>query len=248
MADGRSYVGQSVNIDKRLSEHRRLLGKNKHHSPPFQHAWNKYGAGAFSAEILETVDITGLDFAAARDRMCEREQHWMDVLDSSLNASPAAGSNLGVKASDETREKLRVSHLGQVIPQSTIEAVRRAHLGKPKSEEMKAKVSAANRGRKHTPEERAKMSAARMGKPPPNKGKPRSPETREKLREAQTGKKHTEESRAKMCAAQQERRRAERDERDRLLAEGVEPEKRGWSALRRQRFEERQSRLVAEAS
>lgn len=81
----------------------------------------------------------------------------------------------GKKATPETREKLRQSHLGY----------------KP-SAEHRAKIGAASRGRKHSPETIAKMTEIQRN---------RSPETRAKLSAAQRGKKKSPEAVANAAAA-----------------------------------------------
>ena len=51
--DKKCYIGSSVNVKKRFSEHRRDLNKNSHHSYHLQRAWNKYGESQFQFQILE---------------------------------------------------------------------------------------------------------------------------------------------------------------------------------------------------
>lgn len=64
------YIGSSVNIDKRLTEHIRSLRKNKHYNPYLQRAWNEYGEQNFRFEIVETIyDIKELP---------TREKWWLD--------------------------------------------------------------------------------------------------------------------------------------------------------------------------
>jgi len=45
------YVGQSVNIKKRIAEHFRTLRKGEHANSKLQNAFNKYGENAFSWSI-----------------------------------------------------------------------------------------------------------------------------------------------------------------------------------------------------
>ncbi len=102
------YIGSAANINKRFSTHKRLLNTNKHYNNHLQKSYNKYGKENFHFEIIEYVDSYNL---------IEREQYWIDLLDANnrkkgYNKRLIAGSNLGVKASKETKEKLRKSHLG----------------------------------------------------------------------------------------------------------------------------------------
>lgn len=55
------YVGQSVNIEKRWGDHRRLLEAGKSHSPALQEAWNYYGEQSFTFVVLEECSEDDLD-------------------------------------------------------------------------------------------------------------------------------------------------------------------------------------------
>jgi group I intron endonuclease len=50
--DNKKYIGQSINIKRRWTEHKRDLKKNKHKNLLLQRAWNKYGCESFKFEIL----------------------------------------------------------------------------------------------------------------------------------------------------------------------------------------------------
>lgn len=52
MMDGRKYIGQSNDIEKRWYEHRRHLNAGTCKNKFFQRSWDKYGEGAFRFEIL----------------------------------------------------------------------------------------------------------------------------------------------------------------------------------------------------
>lgn len=47
------YIGSSINIPRRLAQHRWYLRNNKHHNKHLQSAWNKYGESEFIFEALE---------------------------------------------------------------------------------------------------------------------------------------------------------------------------------------------------
>lgn len=56
------YVGQSQWVKKRIKEHFRLLGHNRHPNPKLQHAYNKYGRSAFTWSLeVECADVADLD-------------------------------------------------------------------------------------------------------------------------------------------------------------------------------------------
>ena len=70
------YIGQSVDIEKRWTVHKRLLNKNKHHNNHLQNAWNKYTEKNFIFTIVEKCSIDSLN---------SREQYWIAVNDSYNN-------------------------------------------------------------------------------------------------------------------------------------------------------------------
>lgn len=108
------YIGSAVYINARWAVHKTTLNKNIHKNRKLQNAWNKYDENNFIFEILELVeDVNDLII---------REQYWIDKLNAcevGYNLSPTAGSTLGVKYSDGSKEKLK----------------------KPKSEEHKNNIS-----------------------------------------------------------------------------------------------------------
>lgn len=59
-ANGRAYVGASVNIEQRFAMHRHKLNNSKHSNSELQNDWNKYGAGAFAFEIVKTCETAQL--------------------------------------------------------------------------------------------------------------------------------------------------------------------------------------------
>lgn len=81
----RCYVGRTKNhlVWKRWRSHRIELRKGKHPSPHFQNAWNKYGESAFDWEVLEECHEV---------KMIEREQFYIDTLNSCYNFSRNAAS------------------------------------------------------------------------------------------------------------------------------------------------------------
>jgi hypothetical protein len=102
------YIGSAISIRYRLNTHKRLLRDNKHFNKHLQASYNKYGLSNF---VFEQLEVT------TKEVMIEREQFWIDQLDASnpkkgYNKRINASSNLGIKASEETRKKLSVAHMG----------------------------------------------------------------------------------------------------------------------------------------
>lgn len=136
------YIGSSIDLRKRFSEHRRSLNKNKHHSYYLQSAWNKYGENNFEFIILEFV---------SRNRLKKREQYYLDKLFPVYNMSKSATSPmLGRKHSEKTKRKFRKikrpsgkNHCwyGKTFSKQHIEKMTKAKLGSKRSEKTKRKMS-----------------------------------------------------------------------------------------------------------
>lgn len=54
--NGKCYIGQTKDYKARFQNHKLRLRKNEHENPHLQYAWNKYGANAFTFEILEFAE------------------------------------------------------------------------------------------------------------------------------------------------------------------------------------------------
>ena len=140
-ADGRAYIGSSINVKERCRNHRNVLNTGKHRNRPLQEAWNKMGTEAFTFAALETV--------ADEEDLLAAEQKWIDAARAEggvFNRAPMAGSSLGIVRTHETRAKCA-----------------EAQRGKRLSAEHRAKIALAGRGRVHSAETRAKMAATHRG-------------------------------------------------------------------------------------
>lgn len=102
------YIGSALSIRYRLNTHKRLLRDNKHFNNHLQASYNKHGLSNF---VFEQLEVT------TKETMIEKEQYWIDQLDATnpkkgYNKRVIASSNLGIKASEETRKKLSIAHIG----------------------------------------------------------------------------------------------------------------------------------------
>lgn len=54
--NGKIYIGESLNIDKRWDKHKEDLNSNEHHSYKLQKDWNELGENNFEFEIITLLD------------------------------------------------------------------------------------------------------------------------------------------------------------------------------------------------
>ena len=164
--NGKRYIGQAHNIERRLREHNYYLIKGTDKCAALQRAVNKYGIENFEVGILE---------ACEPDKMNDREIYWIDLYKSSsrdgYNISNGGESGLfGYKRPPEFGKKVSASkkamHLKMTDEQK--KKISELHKGKPKSEETRRKMSENHSrymlGRKHSEETLAKLRVAHGGK------------------------------------------------------------------------------------
>jgi group I intron endonuclease len=163
LLNGKSYIGSAVNLSNRLYRYysAKCLVKD---NMTINKALLKYGYSNFSMEILEYCNV---------DELLKREQYYFDLLNPEYNILKKAGNSLGLKHSEETREKMSLNKMGDKNPM----------FGKFFSEETIGKMSEAKRGKTHSEETMAKLSEVKKGDKNPNFGKTRSNETKKKISE-----------------------------------------------------------------
>lgn len=171
----KSYVGSSVDVHQRWTNHRILLRNGNHPNIHLQRAWNKYGEEAFEFVVLEECSA---------DQLIEREQHYIDTTQRLYNCCLVADSWLGRTHSSESKAKMRAAKLGRTHTPEAIEKMRgnKNRAGTITSPEGCANISASKmgntyrKGKKASPETRAKMLGNKN-----SAGRVVSTETREKI-------------------------------------------------------------------
>ena len=130
MTNGRSYVGSSENISKRISWYYSFNRINKLASKSLIcRALLKYGYSRFRLDILEYYN---------KEKVIEREQYYMNLMNPEYNILRVAGSSSGLKHSEDTLVKFR----GRKLTFKQLEKLKE-HLTKHNlSEEQRAKARA----------------------------------------------------------------------------------------------------------
>ena len=199
--NGNTYIGSAVNLHRRMRDHRRALVCNRHRNAHLQSSWNKYGADSFTFEVVENCE---------KELAVEREQFYMDLLKPKYNIAPVAGNSLGVKHTDESKQRMSEAHIGCKHTEEARKRMSEMKIGELNpnfgkhvlhSEEHKQKISEAHKGMKFTKEHIANIGLSKRGNTF-RRGSKSSDETREKLRLSHLGHVISEETRAKMSASQ----------------------------------------------
>lgn len=193
--NGKSYIGSAVSIVDRYRIHKSHLNNNKHHSQYLQRSYNKYGKDSFIFEVLEVVKD--------KNKLVEREQFYLDTKffaqefinnedkcfrKLSYNICPTADSRLGVRHTQETKNKISKVQIGKIISKESIAKMVAKNTGRKRSKQARENISKGKRGVKFSEEHKIKMSEnakLRIGDKNPFYGKTHSEETKRKNSEAQ---------------------------------------------------------------
>ncbi len=131
--NGKIYIGKSVNIARRLKEHK-LCGTKTVGKYFFQNVIIKHGWESFEVEILEKFE----DFDKLRDNstLLKRETYYINLFDSSnrekgYNICKESTDKTGIPHSEETKEKIRQANLGKKLSTETKKKISESKLGKP---------------------------------------------------------------------------------------------------------------------
>lgn len=203
MVSEKMYIGSSVHVKRRLSNHRTALRRGTHYLVHLQRAWSKYGEESFVFMVVEECEP---------EQCVAKEQEWLDAVcphtpEVGYNRSPTASSCLGFRHTEETKEKMRLSKTGVPMPDWVKAKIGEALRGSTKTAQHRANIWINRQGWKHSDESKARISASlvaasaegRRSGPPDgwthseeakrkisavHKGKPKSPEHRAKIKAA----------------------------------------------------------------
>ena len=127
------YVGSSVAAKYRINGHKSLLRRNKHYNRYLQDDYNKYGLEAFEFTVVE-IGLEPSELFKMEEYYTQKMQS--NVSDGGYNIRKRVESNRGVKLSQESREKIRQSKLGDKNP----------FFNKSHTEESRKKMSESRKG------------------------------------------------------------------------------------------------------
>ena len=119
--NNKTYIGSSIQLNRRLWYHKHQLRKGTHHNIHLQRAWNKYGKDAFEFSILVVCEEHDLLLF---------EQSLMDKLHPEYNIAKFADApNRGRRYSKEHCDKLSSLRIGRKISEQGRIAISDSKLG-----------------------------------------------------------------------------------------------------------------------
>lgn len=146
----KAYVGSSVDIHKRIRQHKAHLDNNRHYNKALQDYFNKYGRDGIKCSLL---------YECPKEKLTESEQFFITLYDGiSFNVMKVASRHIGWKPSIETRRKISKANTNpsQEVRRKISEAL------KNPSEETLRRMSAAQSNR--SKETLAKLSESKKDK------------------------------------------------------------------------------------
>ena len=129
LVNGKMYIGQAVDIERRWRHHRSVLRGNDHDNKHLQRAWNKYGEDNFEFTII---------CECAESQLNTMEEYYIFELmsyDGRVGYNKTYGGE-GCRPTEETRRKQSEAHKGE----------NHYMFGKHHSEETKEKMSESLKG------------------------------------------------------------------------------------------------------
>ena len=177
-ANGKFYIGGSVNIKSRWRTHKSQLNKGKHQNPAMQKDWQAYGGDVFTLEVIETCvreQVLLKEQAAIQSASVKENPLCYNV--SSIASSAPLGrvigeaarrkigdANRGHKHSPEARKLMSDLRKGKALTENQKQAISLSHMGKSLSMETRQKIGNAIRGIKRSEETKAKLRDSHIGK------------------------------------------------------------------------------------
>ena len=181
-ANGKRYIGSSVNVWARWKCHVSCLRKNSHHNSHMQRAWNVCGEGKFVLLPLLLCE---------RYELARYEQSCINILKPEYNKTIDVSAPMrGIKFSQEHKAKIAKANAGK-----------RYRLGQKNTKEQNRRISEALTGKKLSEDHRINIGLSKMGNTF-RLGCKATEETRDRLRLSHLGYVMPEEQKRKMSNAQ----------------------------------------------
>jgi len=100
VSSGKAYIGSSVDVNRRIHQHRIQLRAGSHPNKPLQKDWNEFGEEAFSFDIVQR--------SIPEHELFVQEAHWITAHGNGLY-------NIQMIKVDKVRKKRDENYVGMVI-------------------------------------------------------------------------------------------------------------------------------------
>jgi group I intron endonuclease len=148
IANGKKYIGQSVDVKCRLRNHKWALRHKKHYNDHLQKSFNKYGENYFIFDIICECE---------EDKLDELERYYIsyyDCMNPHKGYNAESGGNANKHWSEELTQKMKEIRSGENSgmwgkhhTEETKAIMREKALGRVMSDEAKAKSSISHKGK-----------------------------------------------------------------------------------------------------
>lgn len=129
LANGKHYVGQSIDVYRRFNKHRSNLNLGRHNTPHLQNAWNKYGSDLFRFVVLSHAERDS-------ELLYQQEDFWMracrDRGIALYNTAPSSRSRLGCPMTEENKLRQSLARKGKPQPEKRNISYSKTMRGRPK--------------------------------------------------------------------------------------------------------------------
>lgn len=173
LVNGKQYIGSGSDLSNRLATYyypSRLVD-----SRHISNSILKYGHDNFSVVILETLGPTN---SVSKSDILNKEQYYIDLYKPIINLNPTAGSSLGFRHSEESKQLIAEFRTGKSLSEKT-----RLRLSELFSGELNPFW-----GKTHNSDTLTKMRLSKLGELNPMNGKDKSPEFIEQMYRDKSGK------------------------------------------------------------
>lgn len=124
------YIGSSIYVKQRISQHKSTLRKNKNSNLKLQEFYNKYGFKNLVFEIIEFCD---------KSKLKELEQYYLDLYKDKFNISQFSASTRGVKCSNEKKKLISES-----LKKAGLKGIKKSEETKKRMRKPKSKTHILN--------------------------------------------------------------------------------------------------------
>ena len=189
-ANGKIYIGQSLDVKDRIRHHRYLLNKGTHTNNYLLNSYNLHGAECFSYEIIYTIEDRTITKEQIIKILNDKEKYYIQKYHSfEIGYNLTSGGENKI-FSEASIKKMCESHKGYTPTLIQRQRISNRLKNRIISAEHRRKLSIANKGKKRTNAVKQKMSESRMGSQNNRYGTHHSEESKRMIGVAQIGEKN----------------------------------------------------------